>query len=124
MPAEARVPKPSIIEAWTTIGATDSVPTDLPRDTWLWSERAAADANARDGGHQLIRLTLLVLHMTKDASPAGPMPAPVGERETPSVAIPTSKPHNCWENAVPYEGDGPLGHGWECGRCGAFLQAG
>lgn len=25
---------------------------------------------------------------------------------------------------VPYESDGALGHGWECGRCGAFLQAG
>lgn len=25
---------------------------------------------------------------------------------------------------VPYQSDGPLGHGWECGRCGAFLQAG
>lgn len=32
--------------------------------------------------------------------------------------------HNCDENAVPYESDGPLGHGWECGVCGAFLQAG
>jgi len=32
--------------------------------------------------------------------------------------------HDCWENPVPYESDGPLGHGWECGVCGAFLQAG
>lgn len=32
--------------------------------------------------------------------------------------------HDCHENAVPYESDGPLGHGWECGVCGAFLQAG
>ena len=32
--------------------------------------------------------------------------------------------HNCWENAVPYESDGPLGHGWECGICGALIQVG
>lgn len=25
---------------------------------------------------------------------------------------------------VPYESDGALGHGWECGKCGGFLQAG
>ncbi len=36
-------------------------------------------------------------------------------------AIPT---HKCDENAVPYESDGPLGHGFECGVCGKFLQAG
>jgi ribosomal protein L37AE/L43A len=32
--------------------------------------------------------------------------------------------HDCDENAVPYVSDGALGHGWECGICGAFLQAG
>lgn len=32
--------------------------------------------------------------------------------------------HDCWANAVPYESDGALGHGWECGVCGTFLQAG
>lgn len=32
--------------------------------------------------------------------------------------------HDCWDHAVPYVSDGPLGHGWECGLCGAFLQAG
>lgn len=32
--------------------------------------------------------------------------------------------HDCDENAVPYESDGALGHGWECGICGNFLQAG
>lgn len=32
--------------------------------------------------------------------------------------------HNCEENAVPYKSDGALGHGWECGICGRFLQAG
>lgn len=33
--------------------------------------------------------------------------------------------HDCDENAVPYVGGGgALGHGWECGVCGAFLQAG
>jgi len=32
--------------------------------------------------------------------------------------------HDCDDNAVPYESNGALGHGWECGICGKFLQAG
>lgn len=32
--------------------------------------------------------------------------------------------HDCMDWAVPYESDGVLGHGWECGVCGGFLQAG
>lgn len=32
--------------------------------------------------------------------------------------------HDCFENAIQYQGDGPLGHGWVCGKCGKFLQAG
>jgi transcription initiation factor IIE alpha subunit len=32
--------------------------------------------------------------------------------------------HDCYDNAVPYESDGALGHGFECGICGEFLQAG
>lgn len=32
--------------------------------------------------------------------------------------------HDCWDHAVQYESDGALGHGWECGICGDFLQAG
>ena len=33
--------------------------------------------------------------------------------------------HECTDHAVEYtNGDGVLGHGWECGRCGKFLQAG
>lgn len=35
-----------------------------------------------------------------------------------------SSSHNCWEEAVQVKTDGPIGHGWECGKCGAFLQAG
>jgi hypothetical protein len=35
-----------------------------------------------------------------------------------------SAPHDCWANPVPYVSDGPLGHGFECGTCGKFLQAG
>lgn len=35
-----------------------------------------------------------------------------------------AKSHDCFDNAVPYESDGALGHGWECGICGKFLQAG
>ncbi|MCA1571164.1 MAG: hypothetical protein LC798_12775 [Chloroflexi bacterium] len=40
-----------------------------------------------------------------------------GEIEAPA-------PHDCDEQAVPYESEGALGHGFECGACGAFLQAG
>jgi hypothetical protein len=36
----------------------------------------------------------------------------------------TEEDHARMEHAVPCTTDGPLGHGWECGRCGAFLQAG
>ena len=32
--------------------------------------------------------------------------------------------HVCEDNPVPYVSDGALGHGWECGECGRFLQAG
>lgn len=32
--------------------------------------------------------------------------------------------HDCMDFEVPYTSDGALGHGWECGRCGAFIQAG
>lgn len=32
--------------------------------------------------------------------------------------------HDCWDHPVPYVSDGPLGHGFECGLCGGFLQAG
>jgi hypothetical protein len=37
---------------------------------------------------------------------------------------PSEPPHVCDEHAVYIETDGPLGHGWECGICGEFLQAG
>lgn len=43
-----------------------------------------------------------------------------GKRTVEALAV----VHDCDENAVPYVSDGPLGHGWECGRCGKFLQAG
>ena len=32
--------------------------------------------------------------------------------------------HDCFDYPEPYVSDGPLGHGFMCGRCGAFLQAG
>lgn len=32
--------------------------------------------------------------------------------------------HDCYEHATYIEWDGPLGHGWECGKCGALLQVG
>jgi len=32
--------------------------------------------------------------------------------------------HDCFDFAISYESDGPLGHGYECGKCGLFMQAG
>jgi hypothetical protein len=55
-----------------------------------------------------------------------PTPVKSGKRQqrvkTKKIKI---EKHNCWDNAVPYTGSGgPLNHGWECGYCGEFLQAG
>jgi hypothetical protein len=36
----------------------------------------------------------------------------------------TCEPECDMDNAVPYRSTGALGHGWECGICGNFLQAG
>lgn len=44
-----------------------------------------------------------------------------GEAE-PVVNVPPS--HDCMDHAYPHDTDGPLGHGWSCGVCGEFLQAG
>ena len=46
-------------------------------------------------------------------------PQPNCEQYVPGVLL-----HKCDDHAVPYESDGALGHGWECGLCGRFLQAG
>lgn len=43
-----------------------------------------------------------------------------GERTLEALAV----RHDCDESAVPYFSDGALGHGWKCGVCDAFLQAG
>ena len=43
---------------------------------------------------------------------------------SPEIKRKARRDHNCIENAVTYESDGALGHGWECGICGTFLQAG
>ena len=32
--------------------------------------------------------------------------------------------HVCYDHAVYVETGGAIGHGWECGLCGSFLQAG
>lgn len=49
---------------------------------------------------------------------------PTGFVSAPVCYLKDVPPHDCYENAVPYKSDGPLGHGWECGLCGRFLQAG
>jgi len=42
-----------------------------------------------------------------------------------TIGLPGGIPvHDCGEHPVEYESDGPLGHGFECGVCGCFLQAG
>ena len=51
----------------------------------------------------------------------------VTDERTPTAAIHAAlgiPEHDCWEYPVPYVSDGPLGHGWECGKCGALLQVG
>lgn len=52
-----------------------------------------------------------------------PVPAGEVERVNAERGI-EPEDHDCMEHAVPCTTDGPLGHGWECGKCGAFLQAG
>lgn len=32
--------------------------------------------------------------------------------------------HNCWDYPQYTETDGPIGHGYECGKCGSILQVG
>lgn len=32
--------------------------------------------------------------------------------------------HDCMDHAYAHETDGAIGHGWSCGVCGEFLQAG
>lgn len=52
-------------------------------------------------------------------------PVRAGEVEATNAARGIEPPaHDCDDHAVPYVSDGALGHGWECGVCGAFLQAG
>ena len=36
----------------------------------------------------------------------------------------TEADHDCMDWAGPVTTGGPLGHGWACGHCGRFLQAG
>lgn len=46
---------------------------------------------------------------------------PVEVENLTHTAVPA---HDCFEEAVPILTNGPLGHGWACGICGTFLQAG
>jgi len=45
----------------------------------------------------------------------------IAEATSPVFVPPT---HVCEDHLVVYSSDGALGHGWECGICGKFLQAG
>lgn len=47
-----------------------------------------------------------------------------GSRERVLEQLEQALEHDCWDEAIQYRSDGPIGHGWECGVCGAFLQAG
>ncbi len=42
----------------------------------------------------------------------------------PEISAPRHPGHDCNNHPVPYRSDGALGHGFECGICGRFLQAG
>jgi hypothetical protein len=64
---------------------------------------------------------------SKSGSKAGidTQPVQAGAREEEMARSGLEPPeHDCWESAVPYVSDGILSHGWECGICGAFIQAG
>jgi len=47
-----------------------------------------------------------------------------GERDEEAEGNLCDAVHDCWENAIAYEEDGPLGHGFECSVCGQLLQVG
>lgn len=47
-----------------------------------------------------------------------------GSRERVLEQLEQALEHDCWDEAIEYRIDGPIGHGWECGVCGTFLQAG
>lgn len=82
----------------------------------IWSEAGVCDYRG-GGGQEGFRL----LKEALDAAEANAAMMVVGGMDE-IVRVP--KQHNCDENAVPYVSDGPLGHGFECGICGKFLQAG
>jgi hypothetical protein len=94
----------------------DSRPRSTPRDRERWAKEGKEDEPAATFGCRSLTEGF-------DGSPFPPVDIgatakAVAESDTP---IPD---HDCMMNAVPYVSDGPLGHGWECGICGEFLQAG
>jgi hypothetical protein len=57
-----------------------------------------------------------------DSVPVPDSPYAAGWREKVRAIAPAA--HDCDKSAVPYKSKGALGHGWECGVCHKFLQAG
>jgi len=77
-----------------------------------WSRTFKADADEHGADIEVVDGYVYVVFRSEHNDCTGlPMP-------------PNEHGHDCDENAVPYESDGALGHGWECGICGKFLQAG
>lgn len=55
-----------------------------------------------------------------------PTPAKLAKARKQAIqleAIGVRADHDCFDNAVPYRIPG-VGHGWECGICGALVQTG
>jgi hypothetical protein len=50
--------------------------------------------------------------------------ARVVEAELRRRGLEAAPEHDCMEHAYPHATDGPLGHGWSCGVCGALIQVG
>ena len=92
--------------------------TDLscPFD-FQFGEAVKAKAIAGDADAHKREITIRVV---------GGDPVPSGELEAAIEAgtVPTPAAHDCEAEPVPYVSDGALGHGFECGMCGKFIQAG
>ena len=85
------------------------------------SGRVAAGATCKRCGEEIIdtHACRLTTGQIVSGVPAGELEAAIK-----AGTVPTPAAHDCEAESVPYASDGALGHGWECGICGTFLQAG
>lgn len=82
-----------------------------------WSRTFRADADEHGADIEVVDGYVYVVFRSEHNDCTG-LPKPPDEVEE------HEPDHDCFDNAVPYESDGALGHGFECGICGRFLQAG